>query len=59
MYSDNRTAFIGVHRTIMQETGKTIKWKFIPKGVPWQIGFWERMIGIIKKTLKKVIGKAQ
>lgn len=59
MYSDNRTAFIGVHRTIMQETGKTIKWKFIPKGVPWQIGFWERMIGIIKNLSKKVIGKAQ
>jgi hypothetical protein len=34
-----------------------VSWKFIPKGAPWYGGFWERLIGIIKFTLKKIIGR--
>jgi transposase InsO family protein len=35
-----------------------IEWKFIPKRAPWYGGFWERLIGLTKQSLKKVLGKA-
>lgn len=33
-------------------------WQFIPKKAPWYGGFWERLIGLTKTTLKKVLGRA-
>ena len=35
-----------------------IQWRFIPKRAPWYGGFWERLIGLTKTTLRKVLGKA-
>ena len=35
-----------------------IKWKFILEKSPWWGGFYERIIGIIKRCIKKVAGKA-
>ena len=35
-----------------------VQWKFIPKRAPWYGGFWERLIGLTKMALKKVLGKA-
>ena len=32
-------------------------WRFIPKRAPWYGGFWERLIGLTKSTLKKVLGR--
>ena len=34
------------------------EWKFIPKRAPWFGGFWERLIGLTKLALKKVLGRA-
>ena len=34
-----------------------IQWKFIPERAPWYGGFWERLIGLTKLSLKKVLGK--
>ena len=34
-----------------------VDWKFIPKRAPWYGGFWERLIGLTKTTLKKVLGR--
>jgi len=31
-------------------------WRFIPKRAPWYGGFWERLVGIVKMTLKKTLG---
>jgi len=35
-----------------------VRWKFIPKRAPWYGGFWERLIGLTKTTLRKVLGRA-
>jgi len=34
------------------------EWRFIPKRATWFGGFWERLIGLTKLTLKKVLGRA-
>ncbi|XP_077867413.1 uncharacterized protein LOC144356574 [Saccoglossus kowalevskii] len=35
-----------------------MEWSFIPKRAPWFGGFWERLIGMTKTSLKKVLGRA-
>ncbi|XP_074657128.1 uncharacterized protein LOC141910296 [Tubulanus polymorphus] len=37
---------------------KGVAWSFITKRAPWHGGFWERLVGIVKMVLKKVIGRA-
>ena len=34
-----------------------VQWRFIPKRAPWYGGWWERLIGLTKSTLKKVLGR--
>ncbi|MCP3663277.1 MAG: DDE-type integrase/transposase/recombinase [Gammaproteobacteria bacterium] len=36
---------------------RNIEWKFIPEIAPWMGGFYERMVGEVKKILRRVIGK--
>ena len=35
-----------------------IEWKFIPKKAPWFGGYWERLIGLTKASIKKTLGRA-
>ena len=34
-----------------------VTWKFIPKRAPWYGGFWERLVGVTKTAIKKVLGR--
>ena len=36
---------------------KGISWDFNLAKAPWQGGFWERLVGLCKRCLKKVVGK--
>ena len=43
-------------KTALEYHGVT--WKFIPKRAPWYGGFWERLVGLTKQSLRKVLGRA-
>ena len=36
---------------------KGVTWRIIPKCATWYGGFWERLIGLTKSSLKKVLGR--
>jgi hypothetical protein len=65
--SDNATTFIAASHELQslltsanlthQLAEKGVKWSFIPKRAPWYGGFWERLIGLTKTRLKKVLGR--
>ena len=68
MVSDNATTFQAAAeelktlssseevRAVLNREGVT--WRFIPKKAPWFGGFWERLIGLTKSAIKKVLGRA-
>ena len=68
MLSDNATTFIAASKEITELTNSSslqdklnlygTTWKFIPKRAPWHGGFWERMVGLTKTCLRKVLGRA-
>ena len=68
MISDNAMTFSAAANTIQSLIGSTTvqdmlhrhgtEWRFIPKRAPWFGGWWERLIGITKSTIKKVLGRA-
>ncbi|GFT92003.1 integrase catalytic domain-containing protein [Trichonephila clavipes] len=66
IYSDNGTNFKGAYRLYQKvnleklknvEELNPISWNLIPPQVPWWGGFWERVIGLVKRTLRKTLGK--
>ena len=54
--SDNFKTFKSVELKYMLRNHK-VEWNFILEKCPWWGGFYERMIGIVKISLKKVKGK--
>ncbi|GFX21741.1 integrase catalytic domain-containing protein [Trichonephila clavipes] len=66
IYSENGTNFKGAYRLYQKvnleklknvEELNPISWKFIPPQVPWWGGFGERLIELVKRTLRKTLGK--
>ncbi|XP_063420482.1 uncharacterized protein LOC134705689 [Mytilus trossulus] len=68
MISDNATTYIAAAKHIENLTRSAsltetlnnygTTWTFIPKRAPWYGGFWERLIGITKDCVKKVLGRS-
>lgn len=67
VYSDNGTNFVGFvsasHKldwnAISQyTTARKIEWRFNPPSSPWWGGWWERLIGILKGLLRRVLGRS-
>ncbi|XP_050303942.1 uncharacterized protein LOC126741531 [Anthonomus grandis grandis] len=67
IYSDNGTNFVGTDNAFSRvdfkkfaETSSTerIQWRFNPPTAAWWGGFWERLVGVLKQLLRKVLGRA-
>ena len=67
IYSDNGKNLIGASNALNTldwkkitefSVVKKIEWKFNPPSAPWWGGFWERLIGVLKNVLRRVLGKA-
>ena len=72
MYSDNAPHFKLVNKTLEQAihevlaservqtyaANHNIVWRFAVELAPWMGGFYERLIGIVKRSIKKSIGRA-
>eukprot|EP00731_Ephydatia_muelleri_P005954 Em0003g202a len=67
--SDNSKTFRSAHKELAQIqthpvvenffTEQRIEWRFNLEKAPWWGGFFERMVGSVKRCLKKVIGHAR
>ena len=68
MISDNASIYIASAETLNQLfqspslkesfSRQGVDWKFIPQRAPWYGGFWERLVGLTKRAIKKTLGKA-
>lgn len=48
IYSDNAKTF----KAMLHHISRSVRWKFIPESAPWWGGFWERLVGVTKTSLK-------
>ena len=55
--ADQLTKLLNSSQITSELGNRGIEWKFIPKRGPWYCGFWERLIGLTKLSLKKVLDK--
>lgn len=67
IYSDNGSNFVGFdgvcvkldwHSIADYSTARRIEWRFNPPASPWWGGWWERLVGVMKGMLKRVLGRS-
>ena len=67
IYSDDGTNFVGLKNALKKidfkrlaekMTLEQIEWKFNPPSAPWWGGFWERLIGVLKRLLRRTLKRA-
>ena len=56
--SDNGSNLIA-EETQQYAASKIVEWKFNLESAPWYGRFWERLVGTVKRCLKKNIGKSK
>ena len=67
IFSDNSTNFVGLSNRLKtidyNKIAKTlaiqeIEWRFNPPSAPWWGGFWERLIGVFNRLLRRTLKKS-
>ncbi|UYV81487.1 hypothetical protein LAZ67_20001340 [Cordylochernes scorpioides] len=56
IYSDNGTNLVGL-RNELYRVNFRVKWKLNPPAAPWWGGWIERIVGLTKKLLRRLLGK--
>ncbi|UYV72117.1 hypothetical protein LAZ67_9001870 [Cordylochernes scorpioides] len=56
IYSDNGTNLVGL-RNELYRVNFGVKWKLNPPAAPWWGGWIERIVGLTKKLLRRLLGK--
>ncbi|XGW33956.1 hypothetical protein V3C99_018025 [Haemonchus contortus] len=61
--SDNATTFCAADNTLQElistySSSRHIQWKFITPLSPWKGGFYERLVGLVKSSFCKSIGRS-
>ncbi|XP_049813599.1 uncharacterized protein LOC126260317 [Schistocerca nitens] len=62
IYTDNATTFHATHlelKKLWQALMASKTHKYLAPHAPWWGGFWERMVGSVKRCLRKVLGQSQ
>lgn len=66
-YSDQGTNLAGFESACQKldwdkiaqySTARKIEWRLNPPSAPWWGGWWERMVGILKSLLRRVLGRS-
>ncbi|KAI5753166.1 hypothetical protein M8J77_024212 [Diaphorina citri] len=66
IYSDNGTNMVGFDNACAEidwekvatySSVKRIDWRFNPPSSPWWGGWWERMMGLVKNLLRRILGR--
>uniref|UniRef100_A0A8R1TL54 Integrase catalytic domain-containing protein n=1 Tax=Onchocerca volvulus TaxID=6282 RepID=A0A8R1TL54_ONCVO len=60
MSSDNAKNFVLASKLIQENSNqdeKPLKWQFITPEAPWQGSVYERMVGVVKRTLQRAVKK--
>ena len=55
--SDNAKGFVSAQK-LLSRGPESPDWQFIVPRGPWWGGFWERMIGLVKSSLRKTLGRS-
>uniref|UniRef100_A0A7I4YA28 Integrase catalytic domain-containing protein n=2 Tax=Haemonchus contortus TaxID=6289 RepID=A0A7I4YA28_HAECO len=61
--SDNATTFCAADNTLQElisnySSSRHIQWKFTTPLSPWKGGFYERLVGLVKSSFRKSIGRS-
>ncbi|XP_046734982.1 uncharacterized protein LOC124404696 [Diprion similis] len=65
--TDNGTNFVGSENLFKKIDWKRVsdysraqkmRWSFNPPSAPWWGGWWERLVGLVKRLLRRILGKA-
>ena len=58
LWSDNARGFVSASTKLLESLGpEGPEWKFIAPRAPWWGGWWERLIGVVKNSLKRTLGR--
>ena len=55
---NNRLERLNFKKLFKDLARQKIEWRFNPPSAPWWGGFWERLIGILKKLLRRVLKRS-
>lgn len=55
IHSDNATCFVGAAKEFVGPFGQRPSWRFIPPRCPAMGGAWERLVGVVKRSLESMV----